>query len=287
MLGIVGTIPDEGFPLCWGPARLDGAAIQFGEQRLAISRGTPALVAAALKTLDYLKRPAPYCYLVGDIGSGKGSERLYKHLTANIAEASLKVLALHYFQPKVALFRELLSSIKNLPNKPILVGDAGFMYVAKMSGDATAFDLLTPDAGELAYLADEKAPHPFYTRGFILHEDNLVPDLIQKAYRYNNGADFLLVKGETDYVANREGIIATIDSPKEEAMEAIGGTGDTLTGIVAALLSAGVTMEVAATQAARVNRLAGSLARPTPATQVVDIIEQIPQALAEVITSGN
>ena len=47
--------------------------------------------------------------------------------------------------------------------KPTLVADAGFMYVAKMSGYADAYDLFTPEAGELAILADEKAPHPFYT----------------------------------------------------------------------------------------------------------------------------
>jgi len=35
-----------------------------------------------------------------------------------------------------------------------------------MSGNAQSFDLFTPDAGELAFLADEEAPHPFYTRGF-------------------------------------------------------------------------------------------------------------------------
>jgi len=33
----------------------------------------------------------------------------------------------------------------------------------------------------------------------------------------------------------------------------------------------------------RINRLAGHYARPTPATQVMDIIEQIPAALAQVL----
>ncbi len=33
-----------------------------------------------------------------------------------------------------------------------------------------ADDLFTSDVGELAFLADEEAPHLFYTRGFILHE---------------------------------------------------------------------------------------------------------------------
>jgi ADP-dependent NAD(P)H-hydrate dehydratase / NAD(P)H-hydrate epimerase len=49
--------------------------------------------------------------------------------------------------------------------RPILIADAGFMYAAKMSGQAACYDFFTPDVGELAFLADEMAPHPFYTRG--------------------------------------------------------------------------------------------------------------------------
>jgi len=157
------------------------------------------------------------------------------------------------------------------------------MYVAKMGGDAPFFDLFTPDAGELAYLADEEAPHPFYTRGFILQDENLVPDLIKRAYQHNNASSYLLVKGEKDYIANREGIIEVIDSPDIETLEPIGGTGDTLTGVVSALIASGMDIETASAKAAKVNRLAGSYANPTPATQVYDIIKQIPRALEEVL----
>lgn len=82
----------------------------------------------------------------------------------------------------------------------MLVADAGFMYVAKMSGYADAYDLFTPDAGELAFLADEKAPHPFYTRGFLLASEDDVPELAARAYRHGNAARFLLVKGKTDHL---------------------------------------------------------------------------------------
>ena len=68
-----------------------------------------------------------------------------------------------------------------------------------------------------------------------------------------------------------------------QAMEAIGGTGDTLTGIVAALIGAGIEINEAAGMAARVNRLAGHSAEPTPATQIMDIIERIPAALVQVL----
>jgi NAD(P)H-hydrate repair Nnr-like enzyme with NAD(P)H-hydrate dehydratase domain len=148
------------------------------------------------------------------------------------------------------------------------------------------YDLFTPDAGELAFLADEEAPHPFYTRGFILHEEDRVPKLISRAYEHKNASRYLLVKGRRDYVANSQGIQTTIDSPVEEAMEAMGGTGDTLTGIVAALIGASIEVKKAAVIAARVNRLAGHYAKPTPATQVMEIIQHIPRALEEILNEN-
>lgn len=286
MLGLVGTIPDEQIPLVSGTVSLEEDQLILGNERIAVKRGTPAMIAAAVKTLEYLQGAGPFCYLVGDIGNGRGCKRLYQHLTSHIADYPLHTLTLHYFQPDVALFKRLLEAIKALPLRPMLIADAGFMYVAKMGGDAASFDLFTPDAGELAYLADEKAPHPFYTRGFILHDENLVPDLIRRAYEHNNAASCLLVKGETDYIADQNGVIATVNSPHEAALEAIGGTGDTLTGIVSALIEAGLDLESASVSAARVNRLAGSLAGPTPATQVYDIIREIPHALDRVLNNG-
>jgi NAD(P)H-hydrate repair Nnr-like enzyme with NAD(P)H-hydrate dehydratase domain len=68
-----------------------------------------------------------------------------------------------------------------------------------------------------------------------------------------------------------------------EILEAIGGTGDTLTGIVSALIHAGYTVEEAAVMGARVNRIAGHYAKPTPASQVIDVVTQIPKALEEIL----
>jgi ADP-dependent NAD(P)H-hydrate dehydratase / NAD(P)H-hydrate epimerase len=178
---------------------------------------------------------------------------------------------------------KVLFAVEEMTPRPRLIADAGFMYAAKISGQARRYDLFTPDVGELAFLADEEAPHPFYTRGFILHEDNLAPDLIARAYAHNNAARYLLVKGGTDYLADGRGILAAVDRPRIEALEAIGGTGDTLTGVVAALMAAGWDIEPAAVAAARLNRLAGQLADPTPATPVGEFIRQIPPALAMVL----
>ena len=283
MLGVVGTIPEEHFPLISGTVLLEEDSIIIGNERINVNRGTPAMIAAAVETLKYMNKPNPFCYLVGDIGNGNGCKSLYKYLETNISETSYKTLVFHYFQPDVGLFKKVIAAIAKMPHRPVLIADAGFMYVAKMAGDAAFFDLFTPDAGELAYLADEEAPHPFYTRGFILHEDNLVPDLIKRAYQHNNAASYLLVKGEKDYVADKNGIITIIDTPVEEILEPIGGTGDTLTGIVSALIHSGMDIKTASAKASIVNRLAGSYAMPTPATQIYDIIKQIPRALHEVL----
>lgn len=286
MLGVVGTIPDEDFPLVVGQATLDAGFLVVQGRQVSITRGTAALLAAAAVCLDSLRRPAPVAILAGDIGLGHGSVRLYEYLSLNLAHHRLGVLTGHYIMPMVDWHNRVLLAFQEMARRPLLIADAGYMYVAKMSGQAPEYDLFTPDAGELAFLADEGAPHPFYTRGFILHEDNSAPDLINRAYTHDNAARFLLVKGRKDYVASKEGIIAIIGEPEVEVLEPIGGTGDTLTGIVSALIAAGFDIVSAATLAARVNRLAGALAQPTPVTGVQDIVQQIPAALAKLLPAN-
>jgi len=112
----------------------------------------------------------PFCYLAGDIGRGDGSEKLYQYLVQDLKGTDFHTIVFHYLQPHIGWHSRILSAIQKLAKKPILIADAGFMYVAKMSGRSNAYDLFTPDIGELAFLADELAPHPFYTRGFLLPE---------------------------------------------------------------------------------------------------------------------
>lgn len=285
MLAIVGTIPDEEFPLVTGELRLESDRVLIVSNKIDVNRGSAALIASAIKVLEALNQPLPYGYLAGDIGRGDGSKRLYKYLAENLKNNNFKALVFHYILPEVDGFNRVMFAMEDLPYRPVLLADAGGMYVAKMSGQAQRFDLFTPDAGEMAFIADEEAPHPFYTRGFILQEENRVPDLIKRAYAYENASRYLMVKGNKDYVADKNGIIAVIDYPMVEALEPIGGTGDTLTGIVSALIASGMAIDRAAIAAAQINRLAGHYANPTPATQVFEIIEYIPRALNEVINS--
>jgi hypothetical protein len=283
MLAVVGTVPIEAFPLVTGTVTLADDSIVIDGKKTAVNRGTPALLAAACMTSEALGEPLPLAYLVGDIGLGDGSRHLYEYLNEDLAQTDFTAIAFHYVQPDVGWHDRILSTINALPYQPLLIADAGYMYAAKMSGQSAAYDLFTPDIGELAFLADESAPHPFYTRGFILHEENHVPDLITRAYAHSNAARYMLIKGAHDHLADSQGILATIDTPSEEVLEAIGGTGDTLTGIVAALIASGMDIGKATVIAARVNRWAGHYARPTPGTQVMDIIRHIPRSLEEIL----
>ena len=283
MLAVIGTIPDIAFPVVKGEAFLEDEMIRVQDRSAPVNRGTAALIAAAIKTSEFLGTGLPSVYLAGDIGMGEGSRYIYESLAKDIGSADFKTVVFHYLQPDVDWHNKVLFALNDMAKRPLLIADAGFMYAAKMSGRAGEYDLFTPDIGELAFLADEKAPHPFYTRGFILHEGNRASELISRAYANKNAARYLLVKGREDYIADHNGILATVNIHMEESMEAIGGTGDTLTGIVATLIESGMKIKDAAITAARVNRLAGYMARPTPATQVTEIINQIPSALSKIL----
>jgi hypothetical protein len=283
MLAIVGTIPSRDFPLIAGPLYWENDGLAIDNNRFPINRGTPALLAAAIRAGQVLEVPPPYGFLVGDIGLGDGSRRLYEYLSQELQNSDFQTITFHYLQPDVDWHNRVLFAIEEMKDRPALIADAGFMYAAKMSGQAQEYDLFTPDVGEMAFLADEEAPHPFYTRGFILHEQNKVPDWIIRAYKHQNAARNLLIKGEKDYTADKEGIHHVVNGPSEEAMEAIGGTGDTLTGIVSVLIASGMDIKQASFIAAKTNRLAGHYAQPNPATQVGEIIRQIPRALEETL----
>jgi NAD(P)H-hydrate repair Nnr-like enzyme with NAD(P)H-hydrate dehydratase domain len=70
-------------------------------------------------------------------------------------------------------------------------------------------------------------------------------------------------------------------------METIGGTGDTMAGLLSVLCGADFKLTDAAVLAARVNRWTGYYADPSPATQVTELIEKIPQALVKVLNEYN
>ena len=257
--------------------------LRLDHQLIPISRGTPALLAAACIASQILKIEPPLALLAGDTGRGQGSIQVYQHLCQALPVISPEVIVFHYLQPDVDWHNRVFLHLEELTPRPILVADAGFMYVAKMSGFAACYDLFTPDAGELAFLADEKAPHPFYTRGFILQEEERAPELIQRAYPHENASRYLLVKGSCDLVASSHGILDRICEPSVETMEPIGGTGDTLTALVGAFIAGQYPIPQACSLAARVNRVMGLLANPTPASPIGELLHSLPEALETVV----
>ncbi|MBQ7585271.1 MAG: sugar kinase [Desulfovibrionaceae bacterium] len=256
--------------------------------KIPLSRGLGALIGAATYTLKGLSPNSSYVeletLLVGDLGSGAGSCKLYAHLIKLLPSLSgLSGLTFHYLYPEVDWHNRILLALEELEPKPLLVADAGFMYAAKMSGYADHYDLFTPDQGELAFLADAEAPHPFYTRGFFLNTDRQTSELVKMAYEEGNAAKWLIIKGSVDNIICAGELKGQIDSPNVPAMEAIGGTGDLVTGVVTGLLAQGLSLDSACLLAAKASRLAGFMAQPTPATQIEEILPFLPAALNQLL----
>jgi len=282
MLLIAGTVPVKELPLTIGTIGTDRESLVVNGYHIPPTQGTGTMIGAALATTNYLGLEAPQVLVIGDTGRGNGSREMYEYLIQNIAQLSPEVLALHYCLPNMALTKKLCAAIKGCSPRPVLIADAGSMYAAKAAGLATEFDVFTPDATEMAFLADPKATHPAYINRHLFNADiTQTPSLVAAAYRNKSAAKLLLVKGAIDYVARDGTILATITEPDVPELEAIGGTGDTITGLVSAFIYAGLELDEAAIIAARANRMAGKLAQATPATKVKQIVDQFPAVFKE------
>jgi NAD(P)H-hydrate repair Nnr-like enzyme with NAD(P)H-hydrate dehydratase domain len=283
MLLLVGPIPIRGLPLSLGRINLVEQEIKVDGQVLDVNRGTAAMMSAAFAVCQEFGLESPVGLIAGDIGTRAGSVKIYEHLADSLSLEDVDVLTLHYIMPDIPRNKVFLDTLASLEKRPVLIADAGAMYVAKAGGDANKYDVFTPDLGEMAFLADERAVHPAYTRGFIFHLENDVPELIRRAYEAKNAARTLFVKGKVDYICQDGKILETITEPNIEELEPVGGTGDMITGMISGLIYAGKSHLEACRIAGRVNRRAGELCRPTPATQVADIIKCIPVALRQVL----
>lgn len=280
---ICGTVPNDDFPLCMGTWKVKGDTLIPSDVKVCgegvlppsvlVERGTPALAAAAMLAMEALGCEMPLLLLTGDCGTSKGSTKLYAFLASWLGTqeaANLGVLTFHYLFPSVDGHNRILMALEDRKcPMPALIADAGFMYAAKMSGYASCYDVFTPDAGELAFLADEKAPHPFYTRGFLLADGRETPELAKLAWEHGDSARLLLVKGETDMVIEKGCVCGSVDTPCIPFMEPVGGTGDLVTGLLTAFASVHVPLRDACLLAAQTARITGEQTNPTPATTIV------------------
>lgn len=284
MFAIMGTLPFVEMDVKTGSARFENGRLAVDDLSVVPSLGTSVMAASACITCKALNLESPYFITAGDIGDGKGSKKLYQYLTANLPTLGLSVLGMHYIMPDISRIKIFLDALGDTQKQMTLIADAGSMYAAKAAEIVSSFDIFTPDAGEMAYLADPNATHPAYVEHLLFSIDaSEIVTLIKKAYENGNIPRILLVKGPVDYIVEEGTVVETVAEPSIPAMEAIGGTGDSLTGILSALIYAGYDKVDACVKAAKVNRIAGELTQPDPATPISEIIAKIPIALKEVI----
>jgi NAD(P)H-hydrate repair Nnr-like enzyme with NAD(P)H-hydrate dehydratase domain len=204
---------------------------------------------------------------------------MFQEVSNNLEKYNPDVITLHYLFPKIAYGAPLIAKITSLPKKPQLIADAGGMYLIKTIEKSSLFDVFTPDQGELLFLADEFAAHPLYVRTELLNRLNETASLVEIAYRNKNAARTLVIKGAIDYIFEDGALKRECRVPNIPAMEAVGGTGDTITGMISALrYRKDMDSEY---KALIINRLTGQRIKCTPATQISEFIKAIPSVLEE------
>ncbi|HDQ03620.1 MAG TPA: sugar kinase [Deltaproteobacteria bacterium] len=280
MLLICGTIPQADAGLILGEARFDRSKLLVANTEVQCTQGTAALASAACVVAKHCGSFAPHAVFAGDTGSGKGSRLLYDYLIKNLPKLNADVVLLHYILPVMGLMKQVCAAAEKCAKKPVMMADASSMYAAKAAGLAGQFDIFTPDLSEMEFLADPDAIHPAYiSRHLFRAEIAHVDDLIAAAFRQKSMAKSVIIKGATDFVVQEGKVKFTLSQPDLPALEAIGGTGDTISGMVGAFVNAGFTHFDAAVAALQANRKAGQYAQATPATKISEIIAAMPHVL--------
>jgi NAD(P)H-hydrate repair Nnr-like enzyme with NAD(P)H-hydrate dehydratase domain len=276
MIVLIGTVPYQTGVYC-GLIKLQQKTLTVGNGSFVIERGSAAMAASCAKVCEFYGLPAPQCIFGGDVSDGKGTDLMFQEVIRNLEKYNPTVITLHYLFPKMVYGLPLMRKINSLNPRPQIIADAGGMYLFKTVNQGFACDVFTPDEGELHFLADEFAPHPLYVRSELLKEKISRELLIQKAYQYKNTATTTVIKGRVDNIYFKGAKTHELALPNIPAMEAIGGTGDTITGMLTALRFKGEADSDY--RALALNRLIGQQINCTPATQIYEFIEAIPKAL--------
>ena len=154
---------------------------------------------------------------------------------------------------------------------PVVVDGDGLTALgtdaASVIGKRQAATVLTPHDGEFGRLAGA-APGP-----------HRIDDARELARR--TGA-VVLLKGPTTVVASPDGLVRLVTAG--DARLATAGTGDVLSGVIAALLANGLDAPEAAAVGAHVHGTAGRLC-PDPGTIASDVIDALPAALGMITRS--
>lgn len=280
---VIATYPVVEGPVLEGPVALEAdGGIAIGGTRVPSSQGTSAMLGAAAQVASHLGTPAPYALVAGDIGRGDGTRHVYERLADVAARVRPSVVAFHYMQPVMALMRRAVDQLAEAAPDALLVADAGGMYAAKAAGLANRFELMTPDVGEVGFLADPAVTHPAYVSHYLFGNDGFDPvALARQAHETGGAARVLLIKGVRDHIAKAGVIEAEVDQPCVPELEAIGGTGDTVTGLASAFLAAGFPTVDAARCACLANREAGRIMGATPEMHARDLVAVLPGVFTE------
>lgn len=278
MIVLIGTVPYK-TGVYTGNARIENDCLNIEEVRFPIERGTAAMAAACAQICHFYGLPMPLCIFGGDISDGKGTDLMFQEVNNNIEKYAPDMITLHYLFPKIAYGASFVSKVNSLIKRPQLIADAGGMYLIKTINQSHLFDVFTPDEGELLFLADEFAAHPLYVRSDLLKKVTDIDSLVKTAYQHKNAAGTLIIKGAVDYIYKDGVRTKECHGPNIPAMEAIGGTGDTITGMLSGLRYRGD--ENADYEALVMNRLIGKRINCTPATQISEFIRAIPPVLEE------
>lgn len=276
MIVLVGTVPYE-TGVYVGHARIENDYLNIENVRLPIERGTAAMAASCAQVCGFYGLPMPLCIFGGDVSDGKGTDLMFQEVNNNLEKYTPDIITIHYLFPKIAYGAPFISKINSLPKKPQIIADAGGMYLMKTIGQSSLCDVYTPDEGELLFLADEFAAHPLYVRSDLLNKVTDIDSLVKTAYQNKDTAGTLVIKGATDYIYRDSIRVKECNVPNIPAMEAIGGTGDTITGMLSGFRYQGD--ENSDYKALVVNRLIGKRINCTPTTQISEFIRVIPLVL--------
>ncbi|MCL2707125.1 MAG: sugar kinase [Dehalococcoidia bacterium] len=287
MLLLVGTVPIENLPLTYGRVHYQPDKLTIGDYVLEgqyVTLGTAAMISSASATCQAIGADAPYALVMGDTGMGEGTMKILKYLTEELNNLAPSVVTLHYILPTREQFMNFVNTAHKMDKRPFLIADAGALLNAKAVKMAPQFDLFTPDPGELSFLADPDAAHPAYVQHFIFSVDQTeVPRLSKDAYDHGDAPRYMIVKAPVDHVVVEGKTVATINDPNVPTMEPIGGTGDTITGEVSALISSGMDVVEACIAACKINRTTGELVQPAPDTTIAQFIPFIGEAAKKVL----
>ena len=248
--------------------------------------GAPAMAAlAALRTgsdLAFVIAPEKTAYVISSYSPNIIAIKYDgKYLTTNVIDKIIEFLRkvnAVIVGPGLGVQKETLDAIIELLRniielkKPVVIDADGLKALAQEPLNFHGRAVLTPHMAELAKLGSTNVK---YVRE---HRENIC-SLVSKKY----GA-IVLSKGPIDIISDGE---KTIYNKTGNPGMSVGGTGDTLSGIVGALLAKGVSPFKAAYLGAFINGLAGDLAYMVYGERILatDIINNIPEVLEKPMES--